>query len=48
MTRPIETFDLDRDLDEWSEEELDELAEALMETESRLGQYLADVRGGQS
>ena len=37
MTKPIKSFDLDRDLEEWTDEELNGLAEALMETDSQLG-----------
>lgn len=46
MTKPIETFDLDRPYEEWSDEELEELFDALEETDTRLGRRLADQRGG--
>lgn len=48
MTKPIETFDLDKPVEEWTEKELDDLFESLMETDTRLGQRLAELRGGHS
>lgn len=46
VTKPIETFDYDRPYEEWTDEELDELFDALEETDTRLGRRLAKQRGG--
>jgi hypothetical protein len=48
MTKPIEAFDYDRNFEEWSEEELDELFDALSETDTPFGEWLRTVRGDQS
>lgn len=42
------SFDLDRPFEEWTDGELDELAAALAETDTRVGEFLAEQRGGQS
>lgn len=44
----IASFNLDRPFEEWSDEELDDLAATLAETDTRVGAFLAEQRGGQS